>query len=71
MWPLGGLGAVVLHLPGHDLPTLSVPSVGVTAIGAGPIAVSNLVLIGGTRLERGKTAVGDTRLAFRGTEREG
>jgi len=47
------LAAVVLHFAGYDLPVLSVPSVHVTAIRTGPIAVPDLAFMSRTRLERG------------------
>ena len=49
---------------GYDLPVLSVPSVRVTAIRTGPIAVSDLALTSRTRLKRGEAALGETRLAL-------
>ena len=50
----------MLHISGYDLPVLSVPSVHMTAIRPGPIAVPSLALMSRTCLERGVTALVET-----------
>jgi len=62
------LAAVVLHVSGYDLPVLSVPSVHMTAIWPGPIAVPSLALVSRTCLEGGVAALAETRLALHGTD---
>ena len=58
----------MLHVSGYDLPVLSVPSVHMTAIRPGPIAVPSPALMSRTCLERGVAALAETRLALHGTE---
>ena len=50
----------MLHVSGYDLPVLSVPSVHMTAIRPGPIAVPSPALISRTGLERGVAALAET-----------
>ena len=57
-------GAVVLHVSDDGLPTLSVPSVHMTAVRSGPVAVPNLSDLCRTCLERGEATLHETRLAF-------
>jgi hypothetical protein len=57
-------GAVVLHVSGHGLPALSVPSVHVTAVRSRPIAVPDLAHLCRTCLEGGEATLHETRLAF-------
>jgi hypothetical protein len=60
----GASGAVVLHVSGHGLPTLSVPSVHMTAVRSGPIAVPDLAHLRRTCLKCGEATLHETRLAF-------
>jgi hypothetical protein len=55
---------VVLHVSGDGLPALSIPSVHMTTVGSGSIAVPDFVGLTRTALERGKTPLDQTRLAF-------
>jgi hypothetical protein len=57
-------GAVVLHVSGHRLPALSVPSVHMTTVRSGPIAVPDLAHLCRACLERGEATLYETRLAF-------
>jgi hypothetical protein len=54
----------VLHGSDADLPTPPVPSVRVTAIGTGPIAVPNLAGPSRTPIERSEAALTQTRLTL-------
>jgi hypothetical protein len=57
-------GAVVLHVSDDGLPALSVPSVYMTAVRSGPIAVPDLTHPSRACLERGEATLHETRLAF-------
>ena len=56
--------AVVLHVSDHGLPALSVPSVYMTAVRSGPIAVPDLTHLSRACLKRGEATLHETRLAF-------
>jgi len=53
----------VLHVSDDGLPTLSVPSVHMTAVRSAPIAVPDLSHLCRTCLERGEATLHETRLA--------
>ena len=63
----GPSGAVVLHVSDDGLPTLSVPSVHMTAVRSGPIAVPDLSHLCRACLERGEATL--TRHGWRSTNR--
>jgi hypothetical protein len=54
----------VLHFSDADLPTPSIPSVRVTAIGTGTIAVPKLARTSRTSIERSEAALTQTRLTL-------
>jgi len=62
------LPVVVLHVPGNELPALSVPLVRVTAVGTTTVAVPNLVFVRRTAFEGGEAALGAARLTVRRTQ---
>ena len=60
----GSSPLVVLHVSDDGLPALSIPSVHMTTVGSGSIAVPDFVGRTRTALEGGKTTLDQTRLAF-------
>ena len=54
----------MLHISGYGLPALSVPSVHMTAVRSGPIAVPDLAHLCWTCIERGEATLDETRLAY-------
>src|SRR5260370_6416539 len=66
---LGVLRVVVLHLARHDLPCMAVPSMRVTAVGTGTVAMPNFVLTRRAAVESSEARRSGTLLAFGRPER--